>query len=68
MSPIGPFKSNWCVSDFYILSDWDAIEKKVIYVTVPNGTPRSEGLKHPTLRDAKKWMEDNGFELKGRKT
>lgn len=64
MTPIGPYASPWTAKPHFVVSGLDSDGKTVVFFTVANGTPRNEGTKHPTLRDAKRWMADNGFELK----
>lgn len=60
MLPIGPFSNQWSMVGFFIVPD---AKESGVCVVVPNGRQRDEGVKHPSLRDAKRWMEDNGFEL-----
>jgi hypothetical protein len=53
------YVSQWCKLPHFIVRT--AIVGHEIYATVANGMQPIEGMKHPTLRDARAWMKDNGF-------
>lgn len=39
----------------------DLYKGDIVQVIVKNGQQRSEGIRTPSVRDAKAWMKDNGF-------
>jgi hypothetical protein len=65
MIPLGPYvnEAGWTPGKWFIVSDYDQVNKMVFYIIVKNGQDRREGTPCPTLRDVKAWMKDNGFTL-----
>lgn len=60
--PEGPYTSPWTESPHFLVPDWRHGQR--VWVVVPNGVQRSEGIPFLLLREAHQWLKDNGFELK----
>jgi len=59
--PEGPYRSLWAGKDFFIVRTlWHG---EVVYSCVPQGSQPYEGVINLNLRDAHKWMRDNGFDM-----
>lgn len=64
MTPKGPYVSPWTVSGHYLI----AVKRngKEAYAVLPNYMqPRDATLIFPTIREARRWLKDNGFKIKG---
>lgn len=61
MTPEGPYRSKWTSGDFFLTSDVKAGE--IVYIFVYNGKQKNEGIEFPSIRDARQYIRDNGFQL-----
>lgn len=65
MTPIGPYKSKvgWASKELFIISRYIGNDTEVTYFVVQNNQQYYDGIPFLSLRDAKEYMADNGFEL-----